>query len=199
MDDKYKNFPKLIKTMEDIIEKQVSEAERENEIQIRRYFNQEKEYVNTGHKNFTIDIERKHPASDQPSELNILDFKENEQKRIDFYKRRDLIYEMWEDDAIILEGCLKHLEIIQDSLSDKLPKIIHYEIFYSTTMFVEQELADALIDKWKQNKETMFSDESQTEQKKNLETNIKNSEDALEIVNGMQEIIENFQNQGKAS
>ena len=37
---------------------------------------------------------------------------------------------MWEDDAIILEECLIHLKILQDSLSDKLPKIIHYEIIH---------------------------------------------------------------------
>jgi len=102
---------------------------------------------------------------------------------------------MWEDDAIILEGCLKHLEIIQDSLSDKLPKIIHYEIFYSTTTFVEQELADALIDEWKRNKDAMFSDDSQREQKNKLEKDIENNENALEIVNGMTKLIKNFQNQ----
>ena len=197
MDDKYKNFPKLIKTMEDIIEKQVSEAERENEIQIRRYFNQEKEYVNTGHKNFTINIERKPPASDQPSELNILDFKNDEAKRKEFYNSRDLIDNMWKDDAIILEGCLKHLEIIQDSLSDKLKKIIHYEIFYSTKIFVEQKLGNALIDEWKQNKDVMCSDENQRKQIQKLEDDIKKNDQALEIISGMTRMIRNFQRQEK--
>ena len=102
---------------------------------------------------------------------------------------------MWEDDAIILEGCLQHLQIIQDSLSDKLPKIIHYEIFYSTTTFIEQELSDALLDEWKRNKDSMFSDESQIEQKKKLENDIANNENALEIVSGMTRLIKNFQNQ----
>ena len=102
---------------------------------------------------------------------------------------------MWEDDAIILEGCLKHLQIIQDSLSDKLPKIIHYEIFYSTTTFIEEELSDALLDEWKRSKDSMFSDESQREQKKKLENDIENSENALEIVSGMTRLIKNFQNQ----
>ena len=46
MDEKYKNVPKLIETIEAIIENQVREAERENEIQIKRYFDQEKQYVN---------------------------------------------------------------------------------------------------------------------------------------------------------
>ena len=47
-------------------------AETENEIQIERYFNQEKEYINTGHKNFKINIERKNQAPEVPPELNIL-------------------------------------------------------------------------------------------------------------------------------
>ena len=181
--------------MENIIENQVRKAERENEIQIKRFFNQEKEYINTGHKNFTVNIERKTPKPELPSELNILDFGNNEELRKEFYNSKFLNDNMWEDDAIILEGCLKHLEIIQDSLSDKLPKIIHYEIFYSTTTFVEQELADALIDEWKRNKDAMFSDDSQREQKNKLEKDIENNENASEIVNGMTKLIENFQNQ----
>ena len=181
--------------MENIIENQVRKAERENEIQIKRFFNQEKEYINTGHKNFTVNIERKTPKPELPPELNILDFGKNPEQRKEFYNSKFLNDNMWEDDAIILEGCLKHLEIIQDSLSDKLPKIIHYEIFYSTTTFVEQELADALIDEWKRNKDAMFSDESQREQKNKLEKDIENNENALEIVNGMTKLIKNFQNQ----
>ena len=191
--------------MEKIIEDQVRKAETENEIQIERYFNQEKEYINTGHKNFTINIERKNPTDSVPPqkpkreslvpELNILNFKENAEERKTFYNSKSLIYSMWEDDAIILEGCLKHLQIIQDSLSDKLPKIIHYEIFYSTTTFIEEELSDALLDEWKRSKDAMFSDESQREQKKILENDIENNENALEIVSGMTRLIKNFQNQ----
>ena len=191
--------------MEQIIENQVRKAETENEIQIKRYFNQEKEYINTGHKNFTINIERKNPTDSVPPqkpkreslvpELNILNFKENAEERKTFYNSKSLIYSMWEDDAIILEGCLKHLQIIQDSLSDKLPKIIHYEIFYSTTTFIEEELSDALLDEWKRSKDAMFSDESQREQKKILENDIENNENALEIVSGMTRLIKNFQNQ----
>ena len=191
--------------METIIERQVRKAEAENEIQIKRYFNQEKEYINTGHKNFTINIERKNPTDSVPPqkpkreslvpELNILNFKENAEERKTFYNSKSLIYSMWEDDAIILEGCLKHLQIIQDSLSDKLPKIIHYEIFYSTTTFIEEELSDALLDEWKRSKDAMFSDESQREQKKILENDIENNENALEIVSGMTRLIKNFQNQ----
>ena len=184
--------------MENIIEGQVRKAETENEIQIKRYFNQEKEYINTGHKNFTINIESKtsakSPRDSVELELNILNFDEDEEKRKAFYESKFLNDNMWEDDAIILEGCLKHLQIIQDSLSDKLPKIIHYEIFHSTTTFVEQELADALLDEWKRNKDSMFSDDSQREQKNKLENDIKNNENALEIVNGMTRIIKDCQN-----
>ena len=195
LDKKYKNFPKLIETMENIIECQVRKAETENEIQIKRYFNQEKEYINTGHKNFKINIERKSQAPEVPPELNILDFKGKPEERKIFYNSKSLIQNMWEDDAIILEGCLKHLQIVQDSLSDKLPKIIHYEIFYSTTTFIEQELSDALLDEWKRNKDSMFSDESQREQKKKLENDIANNKNALEIVTGMTRLIKNFQSQ----
>ena len=185
--------------METIIERQVRKAETENEIQIKRYFNQEKEYINTGHKNFTINIESKTsakpPRDSAELELNILNFDDDEEKRKAFYDSKFLNDNMWEDDAIILEGCLKHLQIIQDSLSDKLPKIIHYEIFYSTSTFIEQKLADALLDEWKQNKDSMFSDESQIKQREKLENEIKNNENALEIVSKMASLITDFQNQ----
>ena len=90
LDDKYKNFPKLIETMENIIENQVRKAERENEIQIKRFFNQEKEYINTGHKNFTVNIERKTPKPELPPELNILDFGKNPEQRKEFYNSKFL-------------------------------------------------------------------------------------------------------------
>ena len=86
-----------------------------------------------------------------PSELNILNLKNDSRKRKDFYKSSKFNDDILEDDAIILEGSLKHLKIIQDSLSDKLPKIIHYEIFHSIKIFVDQELINALMAEWKQN------------------------------------------------
>ena len=42
--------------MKKIIENQVWRAEKENEKQIKRYFEQEKEYINSGHKDFAIKI-----------------------------------------------------------------------------------------------------------------------------------------------
>ena len=132
-----------------------------------------------------------------PSELNILNFKNDSEKREDFYKLSKFNGDIWEDDAIILEGSLKHLQIIQDSLSDKLPKIIHYEIFHSTKIFVEQELTNALMAEWKQNKDIMSSNESQREQRKKLLNDIEKNEYALDIINGMTRMIKNFQNQEK--
>ena len=132
-----------------------------------------------------------------PSELNILNFKNDPEKREDFYKSSQFNGNIWEDDAIILEGSLKHLQIIQDSLSDKLPKIIHYEIFHSTKIFVERELTNALMAEWKQNKDIMSSNESQREQRKKLEDVIEKNESALDIINRMTRMIKNSQNQEK--
>ena len=144
------------------IRNHVGKAERENNYQIKRYFDQEKEYINSGHKDFEINFERKQiahrlgedaaEADDQKTDenfllaksefnsekLNILNFQNDSKGRKRFYQSsKDLIGDMWEDDAIILEAILKHLQIIQDSLSDKLKKIIHFEIFHSTKIFVE--------------------------------------------------------------
>ena len=128
---------------------------------------------------------------------NILNFENDAAKRKEFYHSSKLMGEMWQDDAIILEGSLKYLQIIQDSLSDKLPKIIHHEIFESTQMFVKEELYHAMMDVWKQNKEIMFSDENRREQKQKLENDIESNQNALEIVNRMTKIIKSFQNQQK--
>ena len=300
--------------MKKIIENHILSAENENQNQIRRYFDQEKEYINSGHKQFSINFERKKipvqysnqniretgiddleeriqtdelenfvekigngaqaiassqgPIGDAaqlisqttdkvlgnlsdgnkdtvasgltglaveaatgltgasgiatgigveivkevrglgkpkfetresgPSELNILNFKNDSKQREEFYKSDNLIGDMWEDDEIILEGSLKHLQIIQDSLSDKLPKIIHYEIFHSTKIFVQQEFTNALIEEWKQNKDVMVSNESQREKRRKIENDIDKYENALDIVNEMTRIIKEFQNQEKS-
>ena len=207
--------------MKTIIRNHVRKAEKENKNQIKRYFDQEKEYINSGHKDFEINFERKQIAhrsgedvaeadgqktdeyvlaaetSESNSEkLNILNFQNDSKGRKRFYQSsKDLIGDMWEDDAIILEAILKHLQIIQDSLSDKLKKIIHFEIFHSTKIFVEQGLANALIDEWKRNKDVMSSDESQQKQILQLENDIEKNKKALEIVSGMTKMIRNFQNQ----
>ena len=249
---------------------QVWKADEITENQIKRYFEEEKNYINSGHKDFGINFERKaenpgtksdHHSETQSetlsagSELNILDdndeiefhkSKRNKKTRktkktrttktkrsinsgytdsginvertteksespkpfelnvldnndiIDFYQsKRDMLADLWEDDAIILEASLKHLQIIQDSLSDKLPKIIHYEIFHSTKNFVEEELAEALIDVWKKNKDIMSPNESEKQKIRKLENDIKNYEKALEIINEMMRIIRNFKNQNQ--
>ena len=219
--------------MKNEIEKQIWKAERENENQIKRYFNQEKELINSGHKDFAINFERKQmpvkysdqkiETNQQPLlndklqtdpgvgaaiglaevtgnsnletreslELNILNFRNDSNRRKKFYESSKLNHDMWEDDAIILEGSLKHLQIIQDALSDKLPKIIHYEIFHSTKIFVEQELASTLIDEWKQNKDIMSANESQRERRQKLEKDIEKNKNALEIVSRMTRMIKN--------
>ena len=155
--------------MENLSARITNFSEKKNE----RYFEQEKEYINSGHKDFPINFERKQipvkysvklvkeltghekpkleTKESGPSELNILNFKNDSRKRKDFYKSSKFNGDILEDDAIILEGSLKHLKIIQDSLSDKLPKIIHYEIFHSIKIFVDQELINALMAEWKQN------------------------------------------------
>ena len=197
-------------TLKKIIRNHIAKAAKENENQIKRYFDQEKEYINSGHKDFNINFERKqieaksdeqesnNSSDSSPSGLNILNFKNNPNERKRFYRTsKDLIGEMWEDDAIILEAILKHLQIIQDSLSDKLKKIIHYEIFYSTKIFVEQKLGNALIDEWKQNKDVMCSDENQRKQKQKLKNDIEKNDKALEIISGMTRMIRNFQRQEK--
>ena len=206
------------------IRNHVGKAERENNYQIKRYFDQEKEYINSGHKDFEINFERKQDDEEDSksddsksdgqtldeekftlarndsssTQLNILDFKNDSEGRKKFYQSsKILIGELWEDDAIILEAILKHLQIIQDSLSDKLKKIIHYEIFHSTKIFVEQDLANALIDEWKQDKGVMNSDESQRQKIEKLENDIKKNKQALDIVSGMTRMIRNFQIQDK--
>ena len=188
--------------MENIIENQVWKAEEENDKQIKRYFNQEKGYVNFGLKDFeehliSINFEENEKRESTSSGLNILNFENDATKRKEFYQSSKLMGEMWQDDAIILEGSLKYLQIIQDSLSDKLPKIIHHEIFESTQMFVKEELYHAMMDVWKQNKQIMFSDENRREQKQKLENDIESNQNALEIVNRMTKIIKSFQNHQK--
>ena len=283
LNDKYQNFPNLISTLKTIIRNHVGKAEKENRKQIKRYFDQEKEYINSGHKDFEINFERKQIAhrpgedaveandqktdgnflatetsdlnsekqnilnfkndskgrkkkkkryfdqeqiADKPGEdaaeaddqktdeyvlatepsesnsekLNILNFQNDLKGRKRFYQSsKDLIGAMWEDDAIILEAILKHLQIIQDSLSDKLKKIIHFEIFHSTKIFVEQGLANALIDEWKRDKDVMSSDEKQRKQILQLENDIEKNKKALEIVSGMTKMIRNFQKQDTGS
>ena len=192
--------------MEKIIGEHVSKAEEENDKQIKRYFNQEKGYINFGLKDFEehlIQINFEENEEDEKrvsmsSGLNILNFENDAEKRKEFYQSSKLMGEMWQDDAIILEGSLKYLQIIQDSLSDKLPKIIHHEIFESTQMFVKEELYHAIMDVWRQNKEIMFSDEQKRrEQKQKLENVIESNQNALKIVNRMTKIIKSFQNQQK--
>ena len=199
----HKKYPKLTEEMENIIEDQVWKAEEENDKQIKRYFNQEKGYINFGLKDFEEhlisinfeDNEENEKRESMSSGLNILNFENDAAKRKEFYQASKLMGEMWQDDAIILEGSLKYLQIIQDSLSDKLPKIIHHEIFESTQMFVKEELYHAMMDVWKQNKEKMFSDENRREQKQKLENDIESNQNALEIVNRMTKIIKSFKNQ----
>ena len=101
--------------MKKIIRNHVWKADENNENQIKRYFEQEKNYINSGHKNFGINFERKIEKSEsqKPFELNILDYND----MIDFYQsKRDMLGDLWEDDGIILEASLKHLQIIQSSL-----------------------------------------------------------------------------------
>ena len=45
--------------MKNKIEDQIENAVEENKKQIKRYFNQEKELINSGHKDFAINFERK--------------------------------------------------------------------------------------------------------------------------------------------
>ena len=192
--------------MEQIIENQVEKAENGNDYQIRRYFNQEKGYINFGLKDFNehlipISFEENAEDEDQPlresgsTKLNILNFENDRTKREKVYKSLRLNEDFWADDAIILEGSLKYLQLIQNSLSDKLPKIIHYEIFESTKMFVKNELHLAMIDVWKQKKEILFSDDNRREQKQQLENDIEINENALEIIDRMNKIIRSFENQ----
>ena len=254
--------------MKRIMENHILRAENENESQIKRYFDQEKEYINSGHKNFEINLYKyktdalptfveteedgfknfdQGPVEDEAQwfaanenatdqepveetseviedvatgagiemvgltrlgkhqletiksgalKLNILGFENDLQKREEFYKSdSDLICDMWLEDAIILEGSLKHLEIIQDSLSDKLPKIIHFEIFYSTKIFVQQELTNALLEEWKQNKDIMVSNESQRQKRRKLQNDIEKFDHALEIISEMTKIIKIIQKQ----
>ena len=268
--------------MKQIMENHILRAESENESQIRRYFDQEKEYINSGHKKFSINLYKdksgtlqnfvqteengfqtfdQGPVADEAqssgqsvneiqgviddtseviddlidgaldvatnpvagaakvaggivkgvkklakrkletresraAELNILDFKNDSKEREEFYKSdADMIGDMWEEDAIILEGSLKHLQIIQDSLSDKLPKIIHFEIFYSTKIFVQQDLANALLEEWKQNKDIMVSNETQRQKRRKLENDVEKFDHALEIISGMTKMIKVIQKQ----
>ena len=197
--------------MKKIIRDYVWKAGKENEKKIERYFDQEKQYINGAHKDFDVNFERKQTrdfsedAKDSKSDGQtadekefLLNFKNDPEERKKFYESsKDLIGEMWEDDAVILEAILKHLQIIQDSLSDKLKKIIHYEIFYSTKVFVEKNLTKALIEEWKRNKDVMSSDESQTQKIEKLKNDIKNNKEAREIVRGMTEMIREFQIQDK--
>ena len=197
--------------MKKIIRDYVWKAGKENEQKIERYFDQEKQYINGAHKDFDVNFERKQTrdfsedAKDSKSDGQtadekefLLNFKNDPEERKKFYESsKDLIGEMWEDDAVILEAILKHLQIIQDSLSDKLKKIIHYEIFYSTKVFVEKNLTKALIEEWKRNKDVMSSDESQTQKIEKLKNDIKNNKEAREIVRGMTEMIREFQIQDK--
>ena len=244
--------------MKRIIEDHVCMSERENKNQIKRYFDQEKGYINSGHKDFKINFERKKkstagpahlaprfspgrsappppppkasgykiwpkkekkhkqspanyaedeqslapseefeqfqeaPEEFEPTELNILNFENDPHKRKQFYDlSKDLVGSIWEDDAIILEGTLQHLKIIQDSFKDKLPKIIHFEIFYATKVFVEKELTNVLTDEIKENPAIMYADESELERRQNLEVGIKQYEEALQIVNNMRKMIRN--------
>ena len=199
----HKKYPKLTEEMENIIEVQVWKAEKENDKQIKRYFNQEKGYINFGLKDFNGYFSLLHFQENEENELrepissrlNILNFENDPAIRKEFYKSSKLMDEMWADDAFILEGSLKYLQIIQERLSDKLPKIIHYEIFESTKIFVKEELHHAMIDVWKQNKEKLFSDQHRREQKQKLENDIEGNQNALEIVKRMTRIINSFQNQ----
>ena len=185
----------LIETMIRIIRTHGRKVDEENKKQIERYFEQEKYFINSGHKDFGINFERKTGQSETHStalELNVLDLND----RKEFYQsKRDMLEDLMDDDAVILEACLKHLKIIQDSLSDKLPKIIHYEIFHSTKNFIEEELANELINAWKKNKDIMAPNESERRRKQKLEKDIKNYENALVIINEMMTLIRNFQNQ----
>ena len=88
MDDKYHDYPKLIDTVENIIENQVWKAEEENDKQITRYFNQEKGYINFGLKNFEEHLiqinfeenEENEKRESMSSRLNILNFEMMQQK-----------------------------------------------------------------------------------------------------------------------